>query len=242
MRRSDVVSAVSDDECREIARRHPGTRTVLLPLVFEPRGAVPGFEQRHDLLFVGNFSHPPNAEAVTWFATAVLPAVRRHADVVLRVVGPGASAATVRAWGPHVRYDGWVAQVGPTIDAARVAVAPLRHGAGVKGKVGEALAMGLPCVATSVAAEGMDLTHDTHLLIADDVAAFTRAVLRAYTEQPTWLRLSMAGVDAATQRWSPEAMRARLAVLLSEPPAKEGDDVRVGLLSRSSPTVQLSVT
>ncbi|MBV8526829.1 MAG: glycosyltransferase family 4 protein [Candidatus Dormibacteraeota bacterium] len=242
IRHSHVVAAVSAAECNEIARRRCGAHTVVLPLVYCCRPTRPAFDERRDLLFVGNFTHAPNADAVRWFAAAVLPRIRRDADLRLRVAGPGASAKTVGAWGSHVTYEGWVPDLRPLLDAARVAVAPLRYGAGVKGKVGEALAMGLPCVATSIAAEGLELVHGTHLLVADDAAGFAAAVLRAYTDPHTWGRLANAGVDVAAERWSPQAMNARLTALLSETLGMTHMRSPVDALAGSSPTVQLSVT
>jgi glycosyltransferase involved in cell wall biosynthesis len=246
---SDVVAAVSDAECVAITRRGFARRTVVLPLVFTARARRAGFDERRDLLFVGNFTHPPNADAVRWFATAVLPQIRQHGDAILRVVGPGATATMVAGWGPHVVYDGWVADLQPRLQRARVAVAPLRYGAGVKGKVGEALAAGLPCVATSVAAEGMDLAGGRHLLIADDPAAFAAAVLRAYTDPAMWTALSNAGIAVVAARWSPQAMTSRLAALLSDTVAVPHHTAPTAsnrpsqqLLSRSSPPVQISVT
>lgn len=242
IRHSHVVAAVSDAECTEIARRRYAARTVVLPLVYRSPATRPGFDARRDLLFVGNFSHPPNADAMRWFAAAVLPRIRNELDVQLRVVGPGATPRTAAAWGPHVHYDGWVPDLQPLMDSSRVAVAPLRYGAGVKGKVGEALAMGLPCVATSIAAEGLGVVDGRHLLVADDPAGFAAAVLRAYVDLQTWERLSTAGAALATERWSPQAMQARLVALLSEILDGSRGHSPVDVLAGSSPTVQISVT
>ena len=244
IRHSDVVLAVSEDERREVTRRRSGVRTQLMPLVYTVSGrARPQFGARRDLLFVGNFSHPPNADAVRWFAHDVLPLVRTRLDVILHVAGPGASREIAASWGPYVSYEGWVPDLHGLYDSARVAVAPLRYGAGVKGQVGEALAIGLPCVTTTVGAAGMDLVDGTHLLIADAPAAFARAVVRAYTEMSVWTTLSESGGAVAAERWSPPAMSARLAVLLRDTmEARERVPRLQTTLSRSSPTVDVSIT
>lgn len=242
IRHSHVVAAVSDAECTEIARRGHAARTVVLPLVYRPRISRPPFVGRRDLLFVGNFTHAPNADAVRWFSSAVLPRIRSHLDVRLRVVGPSATQKMVAAWGPHVTYEGWVPDLQPLVDSSCVAVAPLRYGAGVKGKVGEALAMGLPCVATSIAAEGLGVVDGTHLLVADDAVGFSSAVLRAYTDPVMWNQLADAGVKLAAERFSSQAMQARLAALLSDTLDAKGTPARVGVLAGSLSTVQVPVT
>ena len=244
IRHSDVVLTVSEDESREVLRRRSGVRTQVIPLVHTvSRRARPQFGARRDLLFVGNFTHPPNADAVRWFAHDVLPLVRSHLDVILHVAGPGASRAMASSWGPNVSYEGWVAALNGLYDGARVAVAPLRYGAGVKAKVGEALANGLPCVTTTVGAAGMNLVDGTHLLVADAPAAFAAAVRRAYTDANLWTALSDSGCAVAAERWSPPAMSARLALLLRDTMAAREKSPRLQPApSRSSPTVDVSIT
>ena len=241
IRLSDAVTTVSDAERDEILNRRLGVSASVLPLVYESRVASPGFDSRCGLLFVGNFTHPPNADAVSWFCRAVLPRIHEDAELPLRIVGPGATATTVSGWGTQVTYEGWVPDLTELADGSRVAVAPLRYGAGVKGKVGAALALGLPCVATSIAAEGLDLIDGTHLLIADDAAAFAAAVLRCHADQKTWSELAHAGVEVAADRWSPSAMSQRLAALLRDSGIPRRVVPRPAMLSRSLPTLHDSI-
>ena len=108
----------------------------------------------------------------------------------------------------------------PLLDGCRVSVAPLRFGAGVKGKVNQAMARGLPVVATNCAAEGMHLRDGEDVLIADDADAFADAVVRAHEDRALWQRLREGGY-ANTQRWfSPEAARAALLPWLASLPEK----------------------
>jgi glycosyltransferase involved in cell wall biosynthesis len=129
---------------------------------------------RSELLFVGNFVHPPNGDAVRFLATEVLP--RLDPAIRLRVVGHGADAVTEG----RARLDavGPVDDVRPWLAGARVVVAPVRFGTGMRGKVLEALAMARPVVTTSIGAEGLGATPGRHLLVADDAAAFAAAVRR----------------------------------------------------------------
>jgi glycosyltransferase involved in cell wall biosynthesis len=96
---------------------------------------------------------------------------------------------------PGVRVLGHVPDVEPLFRGCRLSVAPLRYGAGVKGKVTQSLALGLPAVATSIAAEGLDLVPGTHLSVADTADEFADKVVELYTDDRLWSRMSAAGRD-----------------------------------------------
>jgi glycosyltransferase involved in cell wall biosynthesis len=120
---------------------------------------------------------------------------------------------------------GYVPDAAAYFDRCRVFVAPLRYGAGMKGKIGQALALGLPLVTTSVGAEGMDLRDGHDALIRDDPAAFAAAVADLYDDQDLWETLAHNGRELVAKRWGPEAMRSRLALLLDETRARTGSFV-----------------
>jgi len=102
----------------------------------------------------------------------------------------------------------------------RLSVAPLRYGAGVKGKVNQSLAHGLPVVLTSVAAEGMFLVDGESALIADEPQAFADAVVRLYDDEALWNRLSARGLEVMEEHFSFAAARRALAEVVG--PANEG--------------------
>jgi len=115
-----------------------------------------------------------------------------------------------------VIITGFVEDLNPMLDKMRVSVAPLRYGAGIKGKIGTAMAAGLPVVATSLAAEGMSLEHEENILIADSAEAFANAVVRLYEDESLWNKLSRDGLAFAEYAWGPEAAYKRLADILRE--------------------------
>ena len=94
----------------------------------------------------------------------------------------------------HVIVHGYVEDIAPYMDGCRVSVAPLRYGAGVKGKVNMAMSYGLPVVATPVAVEGMHVESGEDVLVADDAQAFADAVIRAHEDEALWNRLSANGL------------------------------------------------
>jgi glycosyltransferase involved in cell wall biosynthesis len=173
--------------------------------------AGPGlpFAQRHDLVFVGGFRHPPNADAVLWFAREAFPRIRAALpDVRFHCIGgdvPREIAALSTE--PGIVVHGHVPDIDPYMDGCRVAVAPLRYGAGVKGKVNLSMAHGQPVVATPCAVEGMHLADGEDVLVADGADAFADAVLRLYRDEPLWERLAAGGLANVAKHFSADAAR-----------------------------------
>src|SRR5207302_1601491 len=136
---TDITATVTDHEAGLVTTLSPRARVIVLPNVHAVPERLPSPpDRRRDLLFIGGFQHPPNTDAVRWFATDVLPLIREQLAVDLIVIGADHPRDLERSCGPHVRFKGWVADTQPVFEAARVFVAPLRYGAGMKGKVGQA--------------------------------------------------------------------------------------------------------
>ena len=96
-----------------------------------------------------------------------------------------------------------------------VSVAPLRYGAGVKGKIGSAMAVGLPVVTTPIGAEGMSLTDEKNILIAESAEQFADSIVRLYTEETLWNRISYNGLKFAENAWGVEAAYQNLVNILN---------------------------
>ena len=159
---ADALVAVSDQDAAVLSEFAPAVPTAVVSNIHDPEPAGPGFDERAGLLFVGSFWHAPNVDAVLWLAHEVLPLVRtRLPDLRVRIVGAGAPAQIRALAGNGIEIAGQVPDLLPDLHSARVSLAPLRYGAGVKGKVGEAMAFGLPVVTTTVGAEGMGIDYGT---------------------------------------------------------------------------------
>ena len=214
MAQADVTVLVSPAEQQQLRSDAPQVRTALVSNLHQVRSDCPGFEQRRDLVFVGGFGHPPNVDGVGWLLREVFPLI--HAElpqVVLHIIGqhPPQELQTLADSLPGVRLHGYVADIDPYMDGCRIALAPLRFGAGVKGKVNLSMAHGQPVVATTCAAEGMQLRDGHDVLIADDAAAFAAAVTGLYNDAPRWQQLSAAGQDNIRRHFSLEAARSTVA-------------------------------
>jgi glycosyltransferase involved in cell wall biosynthesis len=114
----------------------------------------------------------------------------------------------------RVTVTGFIPNVGPYFEEARIFVAPLRYGAGMKGKVGQALAYGLPMIGTTFATEGFDFVDGENCLIADDAASFAQAILTLYGDEAMWRRFSEQG-DALIRQFSSEVVGEQLRELFS---------------------------
>ena len=207
---SPVEKAILENEC-------PGLLVHLLPTIMEiPRESPPAFEDRQSILFIGGFAHPPNVDAVVNFVEEILPlVVARLPDVVFVVVGSNTPDEVRNLGGKNVQVLGFVQNVKPILDQARVAVAPLRFGAGVKGKVNQSMAHGIPTVVSSIAAEGMHLVHEDNAMIADDPASFASAIVGLYTSKELWERISANGRENVREHFSVESARRRIDELLA---------------------------
>ncbi len=207
--RSDLTLVVSEAERALLARDAPGARVEVLSNLHHVAGPGAPFAQRRDLVFVGGFRHPPNVDAVRWFVEAVFPLVRaRLPDVRFHCIGGDVvEAVAALASRPGVVVHGHVPDIAPYMDGCRIALAPLRYGAGVKGKVNLSMAHGQPVVATACAVEGMHLRDGHDVLVADAPEAFAEAVVRLYGDEALWNALARNGLENVARHFSLDAAR-----------------------------------
>ncbi|ACX51426.1 glycosyl transferase family 2 [Ammonifex degensii KC4] len=209
--KSDVVIAITREEKELLEALVRSTPVVVIPNIHEPWPQTPGFAERSGLLFVGNFFHAPNVDAVHWFLDEVWPLLMASdPSLTFTVVGnapPSSLKSRAQTAPGNVVVTGYVPEIEPYLRSARVAVVPLRYGAGMKGKIGEVLAAGLPVVTTSVGAEGMGLENEVHALIADTPEAFASAVQRLYQDRALWEKLSQNGKTYVQAHYSFDKVR-----------------------------------
>ncbi len=216
IREADTTLVVSDVEQKLLATDAPGARVEILSNVHEVYGCRKPFAERRDLVFVGGFQHPPNTDAVTWFVRDIFPLVRaKLPDLKFHVIGSKVPASITALADEHVIVHGYVEDIAPYMDGCRVSVAPLRYGAGVKGKVNMAMSYGLPVVATPAAVEGMHVENGEDVMVAAEAAAFADAVVNVYDDASRWNRLSARGLDNVRSHFSFDAARASLRRILS---------------------------
>lgn len=218
---ADVCWVVSEREQALLHELAPQARVLVLSNIVDAVEQSAPFASRHGLLFVGGHRHPPNGDAVWWLLRDIFPRIRRQLpEVQLHLVGadPPAEVDTAAAAVGGIHVHGHVPDLMPLLDGCRIALAPLRFGAGVKGKINQSMAHGLPVVATACAVEGMHLRDGEDVLVADDAEAFAAAVVRLYRDPELWARLSCNGVENVRAHFSADAARRSLRQSLAEAP------------------------
>ena len=217
-RQCDQTLVVSSVEKTLLAETAPDLSVAVLSNIHQVHGCSKGYEQRQGILFVGGYQHPPNVDAVCWFVERIFPSVReRLPEVEFHIVGSKAPESVKRLGElPGVVFHGFVEQIEPFLENCRIAVAPLRYGAGVKGKVNMSMAWGQPVVVTTPAAEGMYLRHGEDALVADSALDFADAVVAGYDDAELWQQLSENGLANVERYFSFAAARRALQQILPD--------------------------
>jgi len=217
MAEADISTVVSTEELAIVQQSLPNLNVKLLPYARNIEGATKSFYERRDVVFVGGYQHAPNVDAVKYFVEKIMPLLRtRLPGVHFYAVGSKPPEEIKGLAAEDVIITGFVEDLTPLLDKMRVSVAPLRYGAGIKGKIGTAMAVGLPVVATSLAVEGMSFTGGEHILVADGSEAFADAVVRLYQDEALWNKISRDGLAFAEQAWGAEAAWRILATILAD--------------------------
>ena len=169
-----------------------------------------------DILFLGGFAHHPNRGAVKFFVHSVLPRLRqRLPDIRFRIAGTGIPQDIADLQSDAVEILGFVPDLSEVLSTTRVFVAPLLAGAGIKGKVAEALTHGVPSVLSPIAAEGIGLSSGHDCFIANTVEDWVDRTASLYSDEQLWNRMSEAAKATARIRFSFSAgqdlMRSALA-------------------------------
>jgi glycosyltransferase involved in cell wall biosynthesis len=189
---SDMTFSYSDVEIAMIRGLVPETTKLSrMPWVVECREREWSYSNTSDIMFLGGFNHPPNVQAAKFFARSVMPRLRETLpEVCFDIIGSGARVVVPELVSDRVRVLGYVPSLAEHLGRARVFVAPLLAGAGLKGKVLDAISHGVPCVLSPVAAEGTGLTDGVDCLIANTPEEWSDRVLRLYSDEALWNRLS----------------------------------------------------
>ena len=214
-RAADAVLVASSGDGEALAREPGMPGAICVPSIVQLRPR-PATHRAHEAIFVGHFHHAPNLDGVRWFVEAAWPSVRaRVPDATLSIIGSYASA-DVYALGAAdgVTVHGYVEDLWPHLDRAAASIAPLRFGAGMKGKVAEALSAAIPVVTTSIGAQGLDLVHQQHAWVADDAASFADALVEVFRDPARAAVVGEQGQRQVAAVCGPDAIEAAITALL----------------------------
>ncbi|MEH6651511.1 MAG: glycosyltransferase [Motiliproteus sp.] len=194
--RCDLALMISDVEIELLQQRFNVPSALLhhcrfmLPAVdAAQQGSWPTFEQRQHFISIGNFRHAPNWDAVLYLKQTIWPLIRQQLpQAQLHIYGayppPKATQLHNPVQGFHV--DGWAEDAPAVMRSARVCLAPLRFGAGIKGKLVEAMQCGTPSVTTAIGAEAMHDQLSWNGFIEDQPQAFADQAVQLYRDRPLW--------------------------------------------------------
>ncbi|MGM9669161.1 MAG: glycosyltransferase [Faecousia sp.] len=207
MRKADMAYYPSEVEVKEIHRIDPTIAVKAIPAYLFDAGQREEFQpqRRRDLMFVGGYNHGPNVDAVLWMVEKIMPELRKLLpDVKFHMIGSNAPKEVIRLADDHVIYDGMVSdrELDGFYRSCRVSVVPLRYGAGIKGKVVEAMQKGMPVMTTSVGAEGIEDAENI-LCIEDDPVKFAEKLAALYRSDEELERRSAASQDYIARHFSP---------------------------------------
>jgi len=221
IKETDETWVVSPIEQQMLQENWPHKSIQVVSNIVDVTRSVTPFSLRRDWLFIGGFQHRPNIDAVLFFVEEIYPLVRDHLpDAKFYIIGDKAPPEIVALASDRIIVAGLQPDVRSFFDSVRLSVAPLRFGAGIKGKINQSMAFGVPVVATSIAVEGMNLTDHENVLAADEPQDFARALIELYESEELWKRLSQNGINKTQELYSTDAARKQLEFLFSDAHSK----------------------
>lgn len=214
--KADAIITVTDIE-KNIMEANGAKNVFVVPNVHvtQDRMQFRPFEERSGLLFIGGYSHTPNVDAASWLVKEIMPIIwDKFPEIPLYLLGSHPPKEVQDMASDKVFVPGFIEDVSSFFLDSRAFVAPMRYGAGMKGKIGQSLEFRLPVITTPIGAEGMGLQHEKHLLIGDNKYDLASQILRVYNDKLLWERISTAS-ESATLQYSPEFVRRRLENLFN---------------------------
>jgi GT2 family glycosyltransferase/glycosyltransferase involved in cell wall biosynthesis len=214
---ADETWVVSPLEQQLLREKWPRKSVQLVSNIVDVPGSNTPFALRRDYLFIGGFQHRPNTDAVLFFVQKIYPLVSEQlGNAKFYIIGRNPPPEIVALATDKIIVAGLQRDVRPFFDSVKLSVAPLRFGAGVKGKINQSMAFGVPVVATSLAVEGMELEDREDILVADNPEDFARALIELYNSEDLWNRISENGITKTRAHYSTDAARKKLELLFSD--------------------------
>ena len=197
--KSDRIIVISQAERELLSKEHKvkSSKIHTIPLIRNESHRVGGFEGRKDIAFIGGYKHPPNVDAVHWLVKDVWPAIQKAVpDATLRICGSHMPKEFYEYASDSISIDGFIPDLEEFLAGLTLTIAPLRFGAGLKGKVASSIGAGVPCVGTDIAFEGMaEKGLKAIKFEANTPEAFAKHCAALYLEEKKWEKASVAGVD-----------------------------------------------
>lgn len=214
-RSADLTITITEVE-GEILRREGARKVGVITNVHLPHtGINKTFSEKAGICFIGGYSHKPNVDAVLWLVNEIMPLVwMKDPSIKLTLLGSEPTKEVYDLQSPNVIVTGYIEDVSEHFISSRICVAPLRYGAGMKGKIGQSLEFGLPVITTDIGAEGMDLVNGHNALIANTKEDFANDILNLYHDEVLWNNISSHSSEAI-EKYSPAYIQNKLSEILN---------------------------
>lgn len=219
MHQADATWVVSDYEKRLLNQEYPKLPIHIVSNIHDlkKQGTDKNFNQRKDFMFIGGFEHKPNVDAMLYFCQNILPKVfAKLPQLTFHIVGSKPTQEILDLASAQIIVHGFVKDINPLFEKIRLTVAPLRYGAGVKGKINTSMSYAVPVVATLVAAEGMYLEGGLNVLIAEEDQDFADAIIKLHENEELWNTLSSNSLQNIEQHFSFDAVQINIKESLAD--------------------------
>ena len=204
--RCDLTLLVSEFERDLLTKKYsiPNDLLYYLPLFAHRNDDLTSFEERKDFMFIGNFYHEPNWDALKVLKQTVWPIIRKKLpNVNLNIYGayPGQKVMDFHNEKDGFIVHGRIEDADQVTKSAMISLAPIRFGAGIKGKILEAMSNGTPCITTSIGAEAILMNNEWCGGVSDDWEEFSRLAVELYTKQELWSKAQQNGFNILQKRY-----------------------------------------
>ncbi|WP_426476189.1 glycosyltransferase family 4 protein [Chryseobacterium sp. CBSDS_008] len=210
----DYIIAISDKEKEIMSQYADKNKIITISNIHYPKIDISerkSFSESKGITFIGSI-HEPNIDAVKFLYEKIMPIVwKTNPELEVSIIGNVAEKLDLKLY-PKFKFLGFVESIEEHFMNSKIMVAPLRFGAGVKGKIGQAFEYFLPVVTTDIGAEGMKLTDKKNVLIANDESSFAESIIQLNNDEELWNTLSSNSVDSL-RAFSPEEVKEKLKTL-----------------------------
>ncbi|MGD8306838.1 MAG: glycosyltransferase [Ignavibacteria bacterium] len=215
VRKSDITIVVSQLEKQIVKKEEPDSNVEIISNIHDLHGSNNSFRQRTGIIFIGDFRHQPNVDAVLFLIGKIIPLFQEQlAGVKTYIIGSNPPENILCYSSEDIIITGYVKDVSRYFNLCRVSVAPLLWGAGVKGKINMSMSHGVPVVATPIATEGIPCKNEFDILIASDSDSFAAAVVELYRNEELWNRLSYNCIENVKKYFSFDTAKNKLEQIL----------------------------
>lgn len=206
--KSDIAMLFSDKEIEVVKSNFKNSNPVVIPWIQEiDVQNVNKWSDREGIVFLGGFRHTPNVDAVKWLHNKIRPSIwEKHKNIKFYMLGSNMPDEIKKLNSDMFQCIGFVdeQELKFYLNKSRIFVAPLRYGAGFKGKIAMALGHGIPVVTTNIGAEGIGLVHEKNAMISDDEQGFVDNINKVYFNEKLWNSISENGIKHVKQNFSVE--------------------------------------